>query len=245
VRLHNRRILITGAASGIGRATAELFVAAGARVGLLDFNRTQLDSVCSATGGLPLFADVRDETQVQQAVAEMATELGGIDGLVNSAGIADGTLLEKTTLAQWRDVLETNLTGTFLVCREAMPWLRKAAQATIVNLASGQALLPTGNSAAYSASKGGVLAMSKDLACQVAPSIRVNVICPGTTDTPMVRALMAPETHHIIDRLVAAVPLQRLAEAREIASAILFLTSHDSSFMTGTAIAVDGGRTRH
>jgi NAD(P)-dependent dehydrogenase (short-subunit alcohol dehydrogenase family) len=245
VRLNDRRILITGAASGLGRATAELFVAEGARVGLLDFNRPQLEQVAAATGGLPLFADVRDETQVRQAVAQMAAQFGGIDGVVNSAGIADASMLEKTTLAQWSAVLDTNLTGTFLVCRETLPWLRKAGRGTIVNLASGQALGPTGNSAAYSASKGGVLVMSKDLACQVAPSIRVNVICPGTTDTPMVQALLTPESRHIIERLLAAVPLKRMADAREIANAILFLTSDESSFMTGTAIAVDGGRTRH
>ena len=245
MRLKQRKILITGAASGIGRSCAELFVAEGAQVGLLDFHQANLDTIAASTGGLPLLADVRDDDQVKQAVARMAAEFGGIDGLVNCAGIADATLLEETPLARWRDVIETNLTGTFLVCKAALPWLRKAGKATIVNLASGQALGPTGNSACYSASKGGVLVMSKDLACQVAPSVRVNVVCPGTTDTPMVEGLMAPESRHVIERLLAAVPFKRLAEAREIANAILFFTSDESSFVCGTAMAVDGGRTRH
>src|SRR5689334_2679277 len=115
MRLKDRRILVTGAASGIGRATAELFVAEGARVGLLDFRNETLHEAAAEIGGLPLLADVRDERQVREAVHALGTKFGGIDGLVNCAGIADATLLEDTSLEQWRTVLETNLTGTFLV----------------------------------------------------------------------------------------------------------------------------------
>lgn len=246
MRLKGRRILITGAAKGIGRATAELFAKEGAQLALLDIDAAPLKAVAAATGGTVLEADVRSEAAVEKAVAEAARAMGGIDGVVNCAGIA-GTpaTLEGIKLEHWLDTIQTNLTGTFLVCQKSVPWLRKAAgRASIVNLASGQALLPTGGSGAYAASKGGVLAFSKDLSYTLAPDIRVNVVCPGTTDTPMV-AEVKNAAPHIIANLLAGVPFKRFALAGEQAAAILFLTSEESSFVTGTALAVDGGRTRH
>ena len=245
MRLKGRRILITGAAKGIGKATAELFAKEGAKLALFDIDAAPLKAVAKETGGLALEADVRSEAAIEEAVAEAARAMGGIDGVVNSAGVSGGAAtLEDVKLDDWQNVIRTNLTGTFLVCQKALPWLKKAGRATIVNLASGQALLPTGGSGAYAASKGGVLTFSKDLAVTLAPGIRVNVVCPGTTDTPMVAAVKSASPA-IIANLLAAVPFKRFAEAGEQAAAILFLTSEDSSFVTGVALAVDGGRTRH
>jgi NAD(P)-dependent dehydrogenase (short-subunit alcohol dehydrogenase family) len=245
MRLKGRRILITGAASGIGRATAELFVKEGAKVALLDIDSVNLERVAAATGGFAVEADVRSEAALKSAMHRIADALGGIDGLVNSAAIADTAPFGSMDMARWNDVINTNLTGTVMVCQLALPWLRRNDHATIVNLASGQALYPVGASASYSASKGGVLTFSKDISIVLAPKIRVNVVCPGTTDTPMVRAFLTDESRHIIDNLVSSVPFKRLAEPIEIANAILFLTGDESSFVTGTAVAIDGGRTRH
>jgi NAD(P)-dependent dehydrogenase (short-subunit alcohol dehydrogenase family) len=246
MRLQGRRILITGAAKGIGRATAELFAKEGARLALLDIDAAALAAVAKQTGGVALEADVRSEAAIAKAVGEAARAMDGIDGVVNCAGVPGTPApLDTMRLEDWQDTIQTNLTGTFLVCQKALPWLRKAAgRATIVNLASGQALLPTGGSGAYAASKGGVLTFSKDLSYTLAPDIRVNVVCPGTTDTPMVAGIKKAAPH-IITNLLAAVPFKRFAEAGEQAAAILFLTCDESSFVTGTALAVDGGRTRH
>jgi NAD(P)-dependent dehydrogenase (short-subunit alcohol dehydrogenase family) len=246
MRLKGRRILITGAAKGIGQATAELFAREGAKLALLDIDAAPLKLVARATDATALEADVRSETSVDKAVAAAARAMDGIDGVVNCAGVPGSPAqLGEIKLESWQDTILTNLTGTFLVCQKALPWLRKAAgRASIVNLASGQALLPTGGSGAYAASKGGVLAFSKDLSYTLAPDIRVNVVCPGTTDTPMVADVkkLAPQ---IITNLIAAVPFKRFAQPSEQAAAILFLTSEESSFVTGVALAVDGGRTRH
>lgn len=244
MRLKGRKILITGAANGIGEATARLFAKEGAKLALLDIQGNAVRTVARAVGGTPLEADVRDAGSVKQAVNDAARALGGINGIVNCAGIADASAFHEVTLDVWEDVIRTNLTGTFLVCRAALPFLKKAKNATIVNLASGQALLPTGASDAYAASKGGVLLFSRNLSVTLAPKIRVNVVCPGTTETPMVAAVKkaSPAT---IQTLLSSVPFGRLGAPSEQATTILFLTGDESSFVTGAALAVDGGRTRH
>jgi NAD(P)-dependent dehydrogenase (short-subunit alcohol dehydrogenase family) len=163
--------------------------------------------------------------------------MGGIDGVVNAAGIViHGSVLD-VGVADWRLVLDVNLTGTYIVVRCCFPWLAKASFATIVNIASGQGLLPnTPNMTAYAASKGGVVNLTRALAAELAPSIRVNSVCPGMVDTPMISGLQ---------RDVNRYALQRIADPLEIAQAILFLTGTESSFVTGAALAVDGGRTFH
>lgn len=236
-RLHQRRILITGAASGIGRATALLFAQHGAALTLLDRNAEALDAVAQQTGALACEADVTDEASVASAVARGAAHMGGIDGVVNAAGVMlRGSVLE-VDVAQWRRVLEINMTGGYIVVRCCLPWLQQAATATIVNLGSGQALLPNApDRTAYSASKGGVLNLTRALAAELAPAIRANTVCPGLVDTPMADGVRAN---------VGNYALQRLAQPEEIAHAILFLTSSESSYVTGAALAVDGGRSFH
>ena len=236
-RLQGRRILITGAASGIGQRTAELFAAEGAALSLLDCDRRRLASVVRETGGTAVEADVTQEPSVIRAVEQGAGAMGGIDGVVNAAGIViHGSVLD-VGLADWKLVLDVNLTGTYIVVRCCLPWLAKAPFATIVNIASGQGLLPNNpGMTAYAASKGGVVNLTRALAAELAPSIRVNSVCPGMVDTPMTAGL-----ERDLDRYA----LGRIAEPLEIAQAILFLTSTESSFVTGAALAIDGGRTFH
>jgi NAD(P)-dependent dehydrogenase (short-subunit alcohol dehydrogenase family) len=236
-RLQGRRILITGAASGIGQRTAELFAAEGAALTLLDCDRKRLASVTRETGGTAVEADVTQEPSVTHAVEQGASAMGGIDGVVNAAGIViHGSVLD-VGLADWKLVLDVNLTGTYIVVRCCLPWLAKAPFATIVNIASGQGLLPNNpGMTAYAASKGGVVNLTRALAAELAPSIRVNSVCPGMVDTPMTAGL---------ERDLDRYSLGRIAEPLEIAQAILFLTSTESSFVTGAALAIDGGRTFH
>jgi len=236
-RLEGRRILITGAASGIGQRTAELFAGEGAALTLLDCDRKRLASVARETGGTAVEADVTQEPSVARAVEQGAGAMGGIDGIVNAAGIVIYGSVLDVGVADWKLVLDVNLTGTYIVIRCCLPWLAKAPFATIVNIASGQGLLPnTPNMTAYAASKGGVVNLTRALAAELAPSIRVNSVCPGMVDTPMTARLRRE-----VDRYA----LKRIAEPLEIAQAILFLTGTESSFVTGAALAIDGGRTFH
>ncbi len=236
-RIRGRRILITGAASGIGRRTAELFAAEEAALTLLDRSADGLAEIADETGGLAVEADVTDEASVAKAVELGAAAMGGVDGVVNAAGIFAFGRVADFTLAEWRRVIEVNLTGTYIVVRACLPWLTEAPFATIVNIASGQGLLPsTPGGTAYAASKGGVVNLTRALAAELAPTIRVNSVCPGMMDTPMTAG---------IQRDMSIYALNRVAQPLEIASAILFLTSTDSSFVTGAALAVDGGRTYH
>ena len=236
-RLQGRRILITGAASGIGRRTAELFAAEGAALTLLDLNRDGLAEVALATRGLAIEADVTDEGSVVRAVEQGAAAMDGIDGVVNAAGIVISGSVLDLSVASWQRVLDVNLTGTYIVVRGSLPWLLKAPSATIVNIASGQGLLPNvPNNTAYAASKGGVVNLTRALAAELAPSIRANSICPGMVDTPMTAGLRRE-----VDRYA----MKPIADPLEIAQAILFLTGTESSFVTGAALAVDGGRTFH
>jgi len=239
-RLKGRRILITGAASGIGRATAELFAAEGAGLALLDRDQTGL----AGLSGTAVAVDVADEASVRQAVAAAADALGGIDGLVNAAGIFPVAKLQDTDLALWQQTMAVNLTGPFLMTKAVLPHLRAAEAATIVNLGSGSALLPYAELSAYGATKGGVAVLSKVWAAELAPKIRVNLVCPGMTRTRMVSD-WHPDPEKLADRAKQTYALQRIAEPEEIAHAILFLTSAESSFVTGTTLVVDGGRTFH
>jgi len=236
-RLQQRRVLITGAASGIGRRTALLFTAEGAALTLLDRSVEGLAEVARETRGLAVGADVTDEASVAHAVKQGAAAMGGIDGGVNAAGIVIRGPVLEVGVADWRRVIDVNLTGIYIVVRCCLPWLAKATGATIVNIASGQGLLPnTPEMTAYAASKGGVVNLTRALAAELAPAIRVNSVCPGMVDTPMTAD--GP-------RDVTPYALKRVANPLEIAHAILFLTGSESSFVTGAALAIDGGRTFH
>jgi NAD(P)-dependent dehydrogenase (short-subunit alcohol dehydrogenase family) len=239
-RLTGRKILITGGASGIGRATASLFRREGAAVAVLDRAAGEPD--------FPFVAvDVADPASVQHAVRVAETALGGLDGVVNAAGIFSAAGLADTTADLFSRTLAVNLMGTFLVVQAAAPLLLvSGTAATVVNIGSGVGITPTGpGSIAYVASKGGVIAMTKALAMELAPSVRVNVVCPGMVDTPMTQGFLRNQSGDVQPELAGRYALRRPAAPEEIAAAILFLTAADSSFVTGIALAVDGGRTFH
>ena len=242
-RLKSRRIAITGAASGIGAATARLFAGEAAAVALLDRDE-RVRVIADDIGGAAIVCDVTDERSVVRAVDAASSALSGLDGLVNAAGIASTQKIADTELSHWEKVMAVNLTGPFLLCRAALPLLARARQGTIVNVASASALLPSGASAAYAASKAGLLMLTKAIAAEYGPSIRANAVCPGTVDTPMIDGLFARDAA-LDGKMKASYALQRMARPDEIARVILFLTSDESSIMTGASVAADGGRSYH
>lgn len=247
MRLAGRRVLVTGAASGIGLATARLFQREGARVAMLDRDGAALTQA-AGDGAAALVCDVAEEGQVRAAVAQAAAALGGLDGVVNSAGIDLMRPFEQMTAAEWARVMAVDLTGPMLVCHAALPALRQAGRGTIVNIASGAALRPLEHRTAYCAAKAGLVMFGKTLAVDLAADrIRVNAICPGIIDTPLFRSSWAgaadPEAE--LARILERYVIRRPGEPEEIAQAALYLTSDESSFVTGAALAVDGGRTFH
>jgi NAD(P)-dependent dehydrogenase (short-subunit alcohol dehydrogenase family) len=236
-RLHGRRVIITGAASGIGRQTAAIFAAEGAELALLDRDAAGVARIAQELNGLGLTVDITDESAVQAVISEAASRMRGIDGVVNAAGIMTVGPVIDTPAAQFRKLIDVNLTGTYIVIRACLPWLTENASATVVNIASAQGLLPNApGHTAYAASKGGVVNLSRALAAELAPNVRVNTVCPGMVDTPMADGFRANVDNYA---------LKRLANPDEIARAILFLTCQDSSYITGAALAVDGGRSFH
>jgi NAD(P)-dependent dehydrogenase (short-subunit alcohol dehydrogenase family) len=242
-RLAGRRVLLTGGGSGIGKAAAEIFAREGARLALLDVNGDAVTAVARQLGAEAFVVDVTDESQVRGAVSAAADRLGGLDGVANIAGMAIPATLQQTSLTDWNRVIAVNLTGPFLVCREALQFLQEQDKATIVNVSSGSALLPVSLAiGSYVASKSGLIAFSKALAYELAPRIRVNAVCPGAVDTPILPDVLRQAAN---DPQRSPYALKRVATPAEIAAAVLFLTSHESSYVTGATLAVDGGRTFH
>lgn len=236
-RLQGRRIVITGAASGIGRTTAKLFAQEGASLALLDREERGLIEIARETGGHAFPVDVTNEEALSAVIDKAGAALDGIDGVVNAAGIMCSSRVNETSVATWRRVLEVNLTGPYLVIANCLRWMEKESSATIVNIASGAGLLPNAPGlTAYASSKGGVVNLTRALAAELAPKIRVNSVCPGMVDTPMADGFRGN---------VGNYALKRLGDPVEIARAILFLTSSESSYVTGAALAADGGRTFH
>jgi len=244
-RLEGRHVLITGAGSGLGLAAARLFAREGAKLALLDRDPAGLAIAAKETGGHPFELDVTDEAAVNAAVAAAAAAMGGLDGVVNSAGIMCGDKLAETSLETWQRVLAVNMTGPFLVCRAAVPFLARRAGSSIVNIASAQALLPGIAGGAYSASKAGVMMMTKSLAIELAPGIRANAVCPGAATTPMGNAALAAMNEATRASFAKRYAIGRLSEPEEVAAALLFLIADEASSITGIALAVDGGRTYH
>lgn len=245
-RLEGRRILVTGAASGIGAATARLFREEGASLVLLDRSAEALAAVARETGAAAVTADLTEVERIEDHVAAAVHALGTLDGVVNCAGLGIAQPIDKIDLALLTRMMAVNLIAPFLICKAALPHLLAAQGGTIVNIASGQALLPNApNNTAYAASKGGLVAFSKSLAAEAAPRVRVNTVCPGVTNTPMAAPLFAGYDDPSSAPWVQQYALKRVAEPEEIARAVLYLTSAESSYVTGTVLAVDGGRTFH
>lgn len=238
-KLAGRRALITGAASGMGQEIARLFAREGAALALLDRNTEGAVEVARALGVAAYGCDVADRDQVNRIVAEAGKVLGGIDGLVNAAGILDIAPFDDLDPDSWDRMLAVNLTGPFNIAKAALPFLRRAERATIVNIASVSALMPMAGTAGYSASKAGLAMFTKAIAFDLGPNIRANTICPGVIRTEMTRYLWENPEH--AKRATDRVALKRLGEPGDVARAALFFSTEDSGFTTGTELPVDGG----
>jgi len=231
--------IVAGGASGIGAATASLLVARGARVAVLD--RTPDGA---PAGVLALACDITDPDSVGAAVARVAEELGGIDVVVNNAGISAVGDVTANDDAEWARVLDVNVTGTARVTRAALPHLRRSAHAAVVNTCSAVAFVGVRQRALYSASKGAVLGLTLAMAADhVAEGIRVNAVAPGTADTPWVARLLAAaeDPEAAATALRARQPIGRLVTADEVAHAIASLASPLAASTTGAVLRVDGG----
>ncbi len=245
-RFEGRRALVTGGASGIGHATASLLSEQGAEVVLLDLDADATRRAAEGLGARHVAADVRVPDEVEAAVAETTTSLGAPpDLLVNAAGIYRFRSALELDVAEWDDVLDTNLRGSWLVARAVARRLVDAGRpGTIVNISSTAALVADRGEPAvhYNASKAGVIALTKQLAVELAPhAIRVNAVCPGVIDTPMLRLMDEPAVGlRYLDEMV---PLRRLGRPEEVASLIAFLSSDEAGYVTGVAVPIDGGVT--
>ena len=243
-RLVDRVAVVTGGASGIGRAMCERFAAEGARVAVVDLDEDAGGAVAAAVGGLFVKADVTSADEVEELYGSVAAELGGLDICCNNAGISppdDDSILE-TGLDAWERVQRVNLTSVYHCCKHALPHLLARGKGSIVNTASFVAVMGAATSQiSYTASKGGVLAMSRELGVQFArQGVRVNALCPGPVNTTLLQELFAKDPERAARRLVH-IPMGRFGEASEIAAAAAFLASDDSSFITASTFLVDGG----
>lgn len=241
MRLEGKRTIVTGAASGIGEATARLFAAEGARVLAVDLPGTRLDEAhAGAANIVTAFDNVADETAADRVVSRAVSEFGGLDVLVNNAGTASNQLAEVATLEEWDRVFSVNIRGVFLLCRAAIPQLRAAGGGRLVNVASVMAERTDYGLSAYCASKAGVAGLTRTLALELGKfGITANWIEPGAIETGMTRQNFAQE--HIRAVWEKKSPMKRLGQPIDVARAILFLASDDSAFVTGQGLVVDGG----
>jgi NAD(P)-dependent dehydrogenase (short-subunit alcohol dehydrogenase family) len=252
-KLEGKVALITGAGSGIGRASAELFSAEGAAVAVVDLRedaaKETADTITAAGGtAVALAADVTDAHAIEAAVARTVDELGRLDVVYNNAGIGSSGSVADAAESDWDLCLGVNAKGTFLTSRAAVPHLDANGGGAIVNQGSVAALVGVPNFAAYCAAKGAVVALTKSMAVDLAPrGIRVNVICPGTVFTPLMEPMLTArgggDMAKGLAMTVTKYPIGRLGTPEEIARVALFLASDDASFVTGSTFAADGGMT--
>jgi NAD(P)-dependent dehydrogenase (short-subunit alcohol dehydrogenase family) len=242
--LADRVAVITGAGSGIGLASALRLAAEGARIVAVDVDEAAGKAAADETGGLFIQADVSVEDDVRRMYETARDTYGSVDIAFNNAGIspADDDSILTTGLDAWQRVQQVNLTSVYLCCKHAIGYMQRQGRGSVINTASFVAVLGSATSQiSYTASKGGVLALSRELGVQFArDGIRVNALCPGPVNTPLLRELFAKDPERAARRLVH-VPMGRFAEAEEIAAAVAFLASDDASFITASCFLVDGG----
>lgn len=249
MRFEGRAAIVTGGASGIGQAIAQRFARDGAAVALVDMDAdagAREAAAIRAAGGRCEFiaADVSNESEVVKAVAATVEHFDRIDYLINNAGIVLVKALEDSTVEEWDQVMGVNLKSIFLFSKAALPWLKAAEGAAIVNMGSVSSFVGQGNTPIYVASKGGVAMLSKTVALDFAKyGIRVNCVCPGITDTPMLRYHISrsPDPDRTVRERLNRVPLARMLSGDDIAGAVAYLCGPDSAGVTGTTLLVDGG----
>ena len=243
-RIEGKVAVVTGGCSGIGLATVRRFAAEGAKVVIGDVNDANGSRIAQELGGVFVHCDVTNPEQVETLFRTAKEEFGSVDIAFNNAGISppeDDSIL-TTDLDAWRRVQEVNLTSVYLCCKAALPYMLEQKRGSIINTASFVAVMGAATSQiSYTASKGGVLSMSRELGVQFArDGVRVNALCPGPVNTPLLQELFANDPERAARRLVH-IPVGRFAEPDEIASAVLFLASDESSFITAAQFMVDGG----
>jgi NAD(P)-dependent dehydrogenase (short-subunit alcohol dehydrogenase family) len=244
-RLRGKHAFITGAGSGIGRAAAELFGREGAAVAVVDSMIDRAREVATelrneGVTAVAMAADVSHEADVEGAVDRAARELGSLEVVVNCAGLYGEASITDLSEADWDRQIDVMLKGTFLVCKHAVPHLRRAGGGSIVNIGSTASFTASPAAPHYGAAKGGVRMLTKSLAISLAKEgIRVNTVCPGPTETRIFDAGLGLDSQR--DKITPQIPLGRMAKPMEIAYAILFLASDESSFVTGSDLVVDGG----
>ena len=240
--LKGKRVMVTGAASGIGLATAQRFAAEGAKVFIIDCNR---DALAKAMGDTPSFAgsgvcDVSREEDVLSVFNKMDSELGGIDVLVSNAGISIRKDFVDISYEQWQKVIDINLNGMFLCSREAARRMKAQKSGVILMTASTNGTEGHRWYTDYNASKAGVILLTKSMALELAPAVRVNCVCPGYVLTPMQRAEYTAE---MLAKVNEDIPMKRHAEPEELGALYAFLASDDAKYITGADIRIDGGET--
>ena len=249
MRVKDKVALVTGAGAGIGQASALLLAREGAKVGVADFDAAAAEATTGMIRGaggeaISLTGDVSVEGHCARMVEMVSAQWGRLDILCNIAGVVLGGILDKTTDQEWNVSMDVNLRGIFLCSKHALPLMKRSGSGSIVNMASVAGLMGVKNRAAYSASKGGVIALTKSMAIDyVEDGIRVNSICPGTVDSPSLQKRLEALPDPVAARrdFTARQPMKRFGRPEEIAYAVLFLCSDESSFITGTEIIVDGG----
>lgn len=248
-RLKGKTAIVTGGGTGIGKAIALAFGRAGARVAVLGRRREPLEMVVreltkGGAQGMAIDCDVARSAEVRQAVEQVESAFGPVNVLVNNAGILSVSTIESISEEDWDRLMETNLKGPFLMSRAILPSMRKAGGGSIVNIGSFLGLVAMKERAAYCASKGGVTLLTKAMSLDHAhEKIRVNCICPGAVETELVKKLFADDEEGRKRRQArtATIPLGRFGQPEDIAGLAVFLASEESSWMTGTAIPIDGG----
>jgi NAD(P)-dependent dehydrogenase (short-subunit alcohol dehydrogenase family) len=243
-RLDGRRALVTGGASGIGEATCRALTAAGAAVIIVDLDRARAESLAATLPGATVkIFDIADEAAVTAALSDVTA----LDILVNSAGIGLVGSIEETAAADLDRLMRVNIGGTFLMTRALMPQLLASPAGSIVNLGSVAGLVGIKLRFAYCATKGAVVAMTRQLAVEYAGRLRINCICPGTVDTPFVEGYLEKYHSHEKDKVRAELnqrqPVGRLGKPDEIAHLVLYLCSSEAAFVTGSVVTIDGGWT--